>query len=43
MLKVKKNRKSDLNNEPESTPIFVRVLNQCSLLEKSTIPWFNKK
>jgi hypothetical protein len=23
MLKVKKNRKYDLNNEPEGTPIFV--------------------
>jgi hypothetical protein len=26
MIKVKKNRKGDLNNEPEGTPIFVRVL-----------------
>jgi hypothetical protein len=43
MLKVKKNRKGDLNNEPEGTPIFVRELIQCSLLEKSTIPWFNMK
>jgi hypothetical protein len=43
MLKVKKIRKSDLNNEPESTSIFVRVLNQCSLLEKSIIPWFSMK
>ena len=43
MLKVKKNRKDDLNNEPEGTPIFVRVLIQCSLLEKSIIPWFSIK
>jgi hypothetical protein len=43
MLKVKKNRKSDLNNEPEGTPIFVRIPNQCSLLEKSIIPWFSMK
>jgi hypothetical protein len=26
MLKVKKNRKGDLNNEPGGIPIFVRVL-----------------
>jgi hypothetical protein len=26
MLKVKKNRKCDLNNEPESTPIFLGYL-----------------
>jgi hypothetical protein len=43
MFKVKKNRKGDLNNKPEGTPIFVRVLIQCSLLEKSTIPWFSMK
>jgi hypothetical protein len=42
-LKVKKNRKGDLNNEPEGTPIFVRVLIQYSLLEKSIIPWFSIK
>jgi hypothetical protein len=41
MLKVKKNRKSDLNNEPGGTPIFVRVLIQYSLLEKFIIPWFS--
>jgi hypothetical protein len=34
MLKVKKNRKGDLNNELGDTPIFVRVLIQCSSLEK---------
>jgi hypothetical protein len=43
MLKVKKNRKGDLNNEPEGTSIFVRVLIQCSSLEKSMIPWFSIK
>ena len=43
MLKVRKNKKGDLNNEPESTPIFVRVLIQCSLLEKSIIPLFSMK
>jgi hypothetical protein len=43
MLKIKKNRKEDLNNEPEGTPIFVRVLIPCSLLEKSIIPWFSIK
>ena len=41
MLKVWKNRKGELNNEPEGTPILVRVLTQCSLLEKSIIPWFS--
>jgi hypothetical protein len=41
MLKVKKNRKGDLNNEPGGTPIFVRVHIQCSSLEKSLIPWFS--
>jgi hypothetical protein len=43
MLKVKKNKKWDLNNEPEGTPIFVRVLIQYSSLEKSSIPWFSIK
>jgi hypothetical protein len=43
MLKIKKNIKGDLNNEPEGTPIFVRVLIQCSLLEKSITPWFSMK
>jgi hypothetical protein len=43
MLKVKKNRKGDLSNEPEGTLIFVRVLIQCSLLEKSIMPWFSIK
>jgi hypothetical protein len=43
MLKVKKNRKYKLNNEPEGTPIFVRVLIQCSSLEKSIIPCFGIK
>ena len=43
MLKVKKNRKYDLNNEPEGTPIFVGVLIPCSLLEKSIIPWCSIK
>jgi hypothetical protein len=41
MLKVKKNRKCDLNNEPEGTPIFVMVLIQYSSLEKSIIHWFS--
>jgi hypothetical protein len=43
MLKVKKNRKGDLINEQGGTPIFVRVLIQCSLLEKSIILWFSIK
>jgi hypothetical protein len=43
MLKVKKNRKGDLNNKSEGTLIFVRVLIQGSLLEKSIIPWFSMK
>ena len=43
MLKGKKNRKGDLNNEPEGTFIFVRVLIQCSSLEKSIIPCFSIK
>jgi hypothetical protein len=43
MLKVKKNRKGDLNNKSEGIPIFVRVLIQVSLLEKSIIPWFRMK
>jgi len=38
MLKFKKNRKSDINNEPEGTPIFVEILSQCSSLEKCIIP-----
>jgi hypothetical protein len=38
MLKIKKNRKDDLNNEPEGTPIFVRVLIPCSLLENLSYP-----
>jgi hypothetical protein len=38
MLKVKKNRKDDLNNEPEGTPTFVRTLIQYSSLEKSIMP-----
>ena len=37
MLKVKKNRKGDLNNEPEGTPIFVKVLSQYSSLEKLAV------
>jgi hypothetical protein len=43
MLKVKKNRKDDLNNELEGTPIFVRTLIQYSSLEKSIMPWFSMK
>jgi hypothetical protein len=43
MLKVKENRKGDLNKEPGGTPIFVRVLIQYSLLEKFIIPWFSIK
>jgi hypothetical protein len=43
MLKIKKNRKDDLNNEPEGTPNFVKVLIQCSLLVKSIILWFSMK
>jgi hypothetical protein len=43
MLKVKKNRKGDLNNEPEGTFIFVRIFVQYSSLEKSIIPWFSMK
>jgi len=43
MLKVKENRKCELNSEPEDTPIFVRILIQCSSLEKSIIPWFSIK
>ena len=38
MLKVKKNRKGDINNEPEGTPIFIRVLIQCSSLENLSYP-----
>jgi hypothetical protein len=43
MLKLKKNIKDDLNNEPEGIPIFVRILIPCSLLEKSIIPWCSIK
>jgi hypothetical protein len=43
MLKVKKNRKCDLNNEPEGTPIFVRILIQGSSLEKYIIPCLGTK
>ena len=43
MLKVKKNRKGNVNNEPEGTPIFVRILIQYSSLEKSILPWFSVK
>jgi hypothetical protein len=43
MLKVKKNRKGDLNDEPGGTPIFVKVLIQCSLLQKSILLWFSIK
>ena len=43
MLKVKKNRKGDLNNKPGGTPIFARVLIQCSSLEKSIILWISIK
>jgi hypothetical protein len=43
MLKVKKNRKDDLNNEPEGTLILVRTLIQCSSLEKSIMRWFSMK
>jgi hypothetical protein len=43
MLKVKKNKKGDLNKEPGDTPIFVRVLIQWSSLEKSIIPRFSIK
>jgi hypothetical protein len=35
MPKIKKNRKCDLNDEPEGTPIFVRILIQGSSLEKN--------
>ena len=38
MLKVKKIRKCDLNNEPEGTPIFVRVLIQYSSVENLSFP-----
>jgi len=41
MLKDEENRKYNLINEPESTPIFVEVLIQCSSLEKYIIPWFS--
>jgi hypothetical protein len=43
MPKIKKNGKGDLNDEPEGTPIFVRVLIQYSSLEKSNMPWFSTK
>ena len=43
VLKVKENKKGDLNNELGGTPIFVRVLIQCSSLEKSIILWFGIK
>ena len=43
MLKIKKNRKGDLNDEPGGTPIFVKVLIQCSLLQKSILLWFSIK
>jgi hypothetical protein len=43
MLKLKKNRKGDLNDEPGGTPIFARVLIQCSSLEKSMVLWFSIK
>jgi hypothetical protein len=43
MLKVKENKKGDLIKEPGGTPIFVRVLIQCSLLGKFIIPWFSIK
>jgi hypothetical protein len=43
MFKVKKNIKGDLNDEPGGTPIFVRVLILCSLLQKSIILWFSIK
>ena len=43
MLKVKENGKGDLNNEPEGTSIFVRILIQYSSVEKSIIPWFSIK
>jgi hypothetical protein len=43
MLEVRKSRKGDLNNEPEGTLIFVRILIQYSLLEKSIMPWFSIK
>jgi len=43
MLKVKENRKGDLNKEPGSPHIFISILIQCSLLEKLIIPWFSIK
>jgi hypothetical protein len=43
MLKVKKNGKCDLNNEPEGTLNFVKVLILYSSLEKSILPWFSIK
>jgi hypothetical protein len=42
-LRLRKIEKVDLNNELGGTPIFVRVLIQCSSLEKSMIPWFSIK
>ena len=36
-LRLRKIEKGYLNNEPGGTPIFVRVLIQCSSLEKSII------
>jgi hypothetical protein len=41
MFKIKKNRKGDINKEPEGTPIFVEILIQYSSLEKYIIPWFS--
>jgi len=38
MLKDEENRKYNLINEPESTPIFVEVLIQCSSLENISYP-----
>jgi hypothetical protein len=38
MLKVKENRKGNLNKEPGSPHIFISILSQCSLLEKWIIP-----
>jgi hypothetical protein len=38
MLKVKENRKCELNSEPEDTPIFVRILIVGSMLRRRRSP-----
>ena len=43
VLKVKENRKGNLNREPGNTHIFVSLLIQCSSQEKSIIPLFSTK